>query len=128
MSRPQQTTKRLIDPKRDAIGSRIRTKRELLGFTTEELGAMIGVTGNAVTQYETGRAAPKPQRFEAIALALGTSTTWLLTGHEPDELARAQTRLELETLAAIRELSYERQEMAINLIRALGQKISSKPE
>jgi len=87
---------------------------------------MIGVTGNAVTQYETGRAAPKPQRFEALALALGTSTTWLLTGHEPDELTRAQTKLELETLTAIRELSFERQEMAINLIRALRDQEASK--
>jgi len=126
MSSTPQTTKRLTDPRAIIIGQRIRTKRELLGFTTEELGAMIGVTRNAVTQYETGRATPKPKRFEALAVALGTTTTWLLTGNEPDELARAQTKTELEALQMLRSLPLERQQVVLEMLRGLAEAKSKK--
>ena len=126
MTSTPQTTKRLIDPRAVIIGQRIRTKRELLGFTTEELGAMIGVTRNAVTQYETGRATPKPKRFEALAVALGTTTTWLLTGNEPDELARAQTKTELEALQMLRSLPLDRQQVVLEMLRGLADAKSKK--
>ncbi|PAK77808.1 helix-turn-helix domain-containing protein [Acetobacter fabarum] len=112
--------KRQFDPKAKIIGERIRTKRELLGFTTDELGGMIGVTGNAVTQYETGRATPKPNRFEALAVALGTNTTWLLTGNDPDELARAQTKTELEALTLLREIPLDQQALVLAAIRGMA--------
>lgn len=108
------------------IGTRIRTKRELLGFTADELGAMIGVTGNAVTQYETGRATPKPKRFEALALSLGTTTTWLLTGNEPDQLARAQTKVELDLLSLIREIPLDQQALALAALRGMAETIRKK--
>ncbi|GAA4479671.1 hypothetical protein [Gluconacetobacter asukensis] len=42
-----------------ALGARIRSKREIMGLTTGELGRAIEVTGNAIIQYESGRAAPE---------------------------------------------------------------------
>jgi len=126
MSITSQPSKRPVDPRAVIIGQRIRTKRELLGFTTEELGAMIGVTRNAVTQYETGRATPKPKRFEALAVALGTTTTWLLTGNEPDELARAQTKNELEILQMLRTLPLDRQQIVLDMLRGLADSKSKK--
>lgn len=126
MSSSAPNPKRPIDPRAVVIGQRIRTKRELLGFTTEELGAMIGVTRNAVTQYETGRATPKPKRFEALAVALGTTTTWLLTGNEPDELARAQTKAELEALQMLRSLPLDRQQIFLDMLRGLTEAKSKK--
>lgn len=86
---------------------------------------MLGVTGNAVTQYETGRAIPKPNRFEALAVALRTNTTWLLTGGEPDEQVKAQTKTELEALILLREIPLEQHPMVLAAIRGMA---SVKPK
>ncbi|MCP1221353.1 helix-turn-helix domain-containing protein [Acetobacter orientalis] len=125
MSKTTPKPKRQYDPRAKAIGERIRTKRELLGFTTDELAGMLGVTGNAITQYETGRAIPKPNRFEALAVALGTNTTWLLTGDEPDEQVKAQTKTELEALTLLREIPLEQHPMVLAAIRGMA---SVKPK
>ncbi|MFT9384440.1 MAG: helix-turn-helix domain-containing protein [Acetobacter orientalis] len=125
MSKTTSKPKRQYDPRAKIIGERIRTKRELLGFTTDELAGMLGVTGNAVTQYETGRAIPKPNRFEALAVALRTNTTWLLTGDEPDEQVKAQTKTELEALILLREIPLEQHPMVLAAIRGMA---SVKPK
>ncbi|MCI1439836.1 MAG: helix-turn-helix domain-containing protein [Acetobacter peroxydans] len=125
MSKTPSKPKRQYDPRAKIIGERIRTKRELLGFTTDELAGMLGVTGNAVTQYETGRAIPKPNRFEALAVALRTNTTWLLTGGEPDEQVKAQTKTELEALILLREIPLEQHPMVLAAIRGMA---SVKPK
>ena len=41
------------------IGKRLREAREKAGFTQEELGKMIGVTGSAITNYEKETSHPK---------------------------------------------------------------------
>ena len=48
------------------IGKRLREAREKAGFTQEELGKMIGVTGSAITNYEKETSHPK----EPIMLSL----------------------------------------------------------
>ncbi|MCW4591541.1 helix-turn-helix domain-containing protein [Gluconacetobacter entanii] len=126
MNEKPKSKPRQPDPRALAIGTRIRTKRELLGFTAEELGGMIGVTGNAVTQYETGRATAKPKRFEALAMALGTTTTWLLTGNEPDELARAQTKNELELLTLLREVPMDQHAILLAALKGMAASLQKK--
>lgn len=71
------------DPKKVAFGKRVRTLREQKGLTQAELASMVGVTENAITQYESGRASPRPYRIEALAQMLGVTATFLLTGNEP---------------------------------------------
>lgn len=84
------------------------------------LARRIGVTENAITQYETGRAVPKSERLERLAEHLGTSMEWLLTGGDDDELARAQTALELAILRAIRKVPVEHQQTAIAAIQGIA--------
>lgn len=102
-----------------AMGMRIRTQREHLGFTQAKLASMLGVTVNAITQYETGRASPRRERVPALLLALGKSIGWLLTGDDPIEEIHAQTKLEQEILLKARELSPESQDILIKMIEAL---------
>lgn len=102
-----------------AMGQRIRTQREHLGFTQARLGVMIGVSENAIAQYESGRSSPRRERIPALLNALGKSIAWLLTGDEPEEEVKAQTKTEKEILARARELPPEQQEILLKMISAL---------
>lgn len=93
----------------------------MLGLSTCDQGRSIGVTANAVTQYETGRAVPKQERLDALSKALGTSTEWLLTGHESERLAYAQNRLELDLLALIREIPAELQKVVLAAVKGVAE-------
>lgn len=106
-------------PKAIAMGGRIRTQRELLGFTQAKLASMIGVSENAVTQYETGRSSPRRERVGALAKALGKSIGWLLTGDEPEEEVKAQTAAERDILKAIRDIPPDQQDFILKMINGL---------
>lgn len=113
-NRPEPTSKRR------AFGVRVRTERERLGLTTAKLGEKIGLSENSITQYETGRAVPRPERLEALAMALGVGSHWLLTGSEPEDLVKAQTKFELEILAAMRDIPVDSQAAAAAAFRSIA--------
>lgn len=61
---------------------KMRIKRKL---TLRELGTQIGLHWQAVQRYEQGRSEPKINRAQAIAQALGVSTSYLVgETNEPD--------------------------------------------
>lgn len=119
MTTPKPSRKKTPTPASTAMGLRIRTQREHLGFTQAKLAAMLGVTVNAITQYETGRASPRRERVPALLKALGKSIGWLLTGEEPAEEVKAQTQQEQTILLKARNLSPESQDILIKMIEAL---------
>lgn len=51
-------------------GNRIRQARKIKGISIEEFAAEIGVTPGAVSQWETGRFAPRQHLQVAIARVL----------------------------------------------------------
>ncbi|GEB38339.1 hypothetical protein GLI01_23740 [Gluconacetobacter liquefaciens] len=108
------------------IGARIREKRDLLGLTTRELGEAAGLTHGAITQYETGRASPKKERLEGLAQALGTSIEWLLTGHDPEILASAQNKLELDLLALIRKIPTDQRPIVLAAMKGIAEAAAKK--
>lgn len=55
------------------IGAAIRRSREKLGLTQEELGSRVGVSGNTVYLWESGRSGIKLETLQAVADALGCS-------------------------------------------------------
>jgi DNA-binding transcriptional regulator YiaG len=50
----------------------LRIARRAAGLTQDDVGRMIGVSGRAVSQWETGTAAPDPDRLAMWATALET--------------------------------------------------------
>lgn len=80
---------------------------------------MIGVTENAIAQYETGRSSPRRERVPALLEALGRSIGWLLTGDEPEAEVKAQTEKEREILIQARDLPPEQQDILLKMISAL---------
>ena len=111
------------NPKAVAVGGRIASLRtKIPGLSQDKLAAKIGVTGNAITQYECGNNLPSLAHMELIASELHTTVGWLLTGDEPDEVARAQTQTELAILRALREVPANLQEVALATVRALSRR------
>lgn len=59
------------------IGYRIKEAREQLGLTQTELGALIGVTGSAITNYEKETSHPKEQIIYKLMEALNIDANYL---------------------------------------------------
>ena len=67
-----------------AIAKRISDRRKALGLTQEQLGERLGVTGQAVSKWETASALPDVLMMPALCRALHLSLNELY-GVEPDE-------------------------------------------
>lgn len=59
-------------------GQRIKKFRKKIGMTQEELGAILGVSGSMIAQYETDKRNPKYETLKRIAAALGVEWTELV--------------------------------------------------
>lgn len=67
------------------VGKRIRDRRKKLGLSQEELSAMSEVTVQAISYFENGARAMRPENLMRVAAALGVSTDYLLTGDVIDK-------------------------------------------
>jgi transcriptional regulator with XRE-family HTH domain len=100
------------------IGERIKEARTALKLSQEGLGKRLGVTREAVSQWERGDAQPTPGRVVEIALALNCSHYWLVTGKGLRDdpavpsggdldflLARVRPSIRAEVVATVRRLA-----------------------
>ncbi len=63
-------------------GSTIKSIRESKGITQTELAEMVGVTGKAVSKWETGKGLPDISLLQSLAAALDTSVIELMNGEQ----------------------------------------------
>lgn len=61
-------------------GSAIKRLREAKGITQNELAEKVGVSGQAVSKWETAKGLPDISLIEPLAKALGVSVTELMSG------------------------------------------------
>src|SRR3990167_9684870 len=73
-------------PMQAPSGKRIREAREQAGLSQVELGAAVGVRGEAVSGYERGTSSCPAPRARKIARALGVPLSALYDGRAPKEL------------------------------------------
>lgn len=64
-----------------ALGVRLRSAREALGMTQEELAQAAGTSQDVVQKIENGNV-ERPRRLEALAAAVKRSPAWLQFGVE----------------------------------------------
>ena len=64
------------------IGARIRSKRESLGMTQQELAEMVNVTRYTISRYENGETEVGVITLNNIADALSVTVLWLLFGFD----------------------------------------------
>lgn len=65
------------------LGLTIRTAREGLGLSQDELADKVGVTRSAVSAWESGANGPGRKRLRKLADALGLTQVELLSGKLP---------------------------------------------
>lgn len=61
-----------------SLGNRIKSAREKMGITQEELAGDVGISRAAVARYESGEIEPKIKNLIAIATRLNVTTDYLL--------------------------------------------------
>ena len=85
------------------IGSRIQARHKQMGFTQEQLAAMMDVSVQMVSNLERGNKAIRIDNLVRLCEALNTSADFILTGsaapHSADSLAKQ--------LAALPRAQYE---------------------
>ncbi|GMG89640.1 hypothetical protein Cmtc_08600 [Cupriavidus sp. TKC] len=62
------------------MGTIIRTKRQALGLTLQQVADVFGISRGAVSSWERGDTRPDPDKLGALARTLKTSVDYLLTG------------------------------------------------
>lgn len=72
------------------IGDRIREERESAGLTQLELANKIGITPQAVSQYERGIKNPKITAIYRFADAIGVSPSKLFDGVKIEEVEKPE--------------------------------------
>ena len=65
----------------EQLGERISRLRSSAGLSTAELARRVGVKGVQMSNYELGRYKPRIAVLGRIAVALGTTTDYLVSGH-----------------------------------------------
>lgn len=79
----------------EAVGERLRARREKLGLTQRDVANGLQVSAQAVSKWERGDNAPDVGLLVALSRLLGVSLDWLLGAHGPDtEAGRQQDVLE----------------------------------
>lgn len=65
-----------------SLGSRIRQARKQAGLSQAELGRMLGLSSQAVSQWETGKTIPESDRLADIARLTDVHSGWLIDGDD----------------------------------------------
>src|SRR5258706_5396204 len=68
------------------VGDRIRQARQDAKLSLDAIGKELGVTGSAVSQWESGRTWPTWARLVRFAKLTGVTIQWLLVGEGDDGL------------------------------------------
>lgn len=80
------------------MNTRIRKLRKELDLTQEKFGARIGVKGNTVAQWESGRNEPPDVALTSICKEFNVNEEWLRTGS--GEMFRPSPSSALDALVA----------------------------
>lgn len=101
-----------------SIGSRIRSRREELGMTLEEIGMQLGVHRSTVMRYESGDT--KRISLETVgrlAEILQTTPAKLMGWEENDETLDPEIRLIARSMQA---LPREKRDLLARLVRSMS--------
>lgn len=93
------------------LGSRLRTRREAIGWSQAQLAEAAGVTPNYVGVIERGEKLPMLDTLEAFASALGASLGALLSEEQPDQWAD-------EVAAIARAIPETHRRIVLGMLRA----------
>lgn len=106
------------------LADRIRKAMRVSGLNQAELGALVGVSGSAVSEWARGKVTPARHHIERIASATDVPLDWLLNGTSPRQPTPAEQAW-MRQLAAVAE---ETREALDDLHAALDEATRRSPE
>ena len=77
--------------KGNEVGKRIHAAREAKSLSASELARRVGVTPTAVWNWETNEVVPRHEVLGKVAIALGVSEDFLLTGRNDLDAAAEES-------------------------------------
>jgi len=104
------------------IGERIELRRTQMKMSRQDLANILSTDAKQVWRYETGRNSPTAEVIKSIALALGTTSDWLLGLSDelnPHYEESSLSYSEHELLKLYRAKSTSKQENIISMVRAI---------
>lgn len=110
----------------DMIGQRIRTARDLKGFTQKQLATALDITFQQVQKYEAGTNRISASALFDVARILGQPIAYFY-GKSGEEPQPTFSREELSLIRQFRSLQPEQQELIAKLIEALPHPAGPKP-
>ncbi len=110
------TGKPIEKPSVPVICERIRHYRELRGIEQKDLARMIGITGNSISNWETGRSRPDINLIPSICNVLQVTLYELFNMEDPSMDLTAGEQILIDSY---RQLSRKHQYVVDNLINTL---------
>lgn len=102
------------------IGERIKSRREELGISVDELALVLGVNRATVYRYESNEIAKFPvDILESVAKALRTTPVRLM-GWEDDSEPTSESLESLELAKKIEQMQPDDKKLVIDLINKLS--------
>jgi len=74
----------------ETIGERIKRLRERKGLTQRELAEMTDITEASLSRYENNLRTPRAQIISKLAVALDTTSDYILTAYIPGDMNGAK--------------------------------------
>jgi transcriptional regulator with XRE-family HTH domain len=111
---PQKTP--IYSPEHQAIGERIKARREQLGLTQEQVAAQLGIGRPGYAHYETGRSAVSAVDLHRLSRILHTTLDALCGDSEMGVLPAP----EAEALACFQTLLPSLKPAALAMLRSLA--------
>lgn len=106
------------------LADRIRKAMRVSGLDQVELGALVGVSGSAVSGWARGKVTPAQHYVERIASATDVPLNWLLNGDTP----RQPTPAEQAWMRQLTAAAEETREALDDLHAALDEATRRSPE
>ncbi|MGU3496122.1 helix-turn-helix domain-containing protein [Xanthobacteraceae bacterium A53D] len=105
------STGTIMKPANSSIGSRIRNRRLALNLTQQALAAKVGVSVQAISQWESNKTTPEAARLARLVEVLGTDVAHILVGHPPLSQPLKQTGTKAPILNAYHLVNIARYEL-----------------
>lgn len=106
------------------LGARIHQRRRLFDLSQEDLGEAIGTSQKQVSKYERNQNDPTADVLMKIAVALDTTTDWLVgltdNPERPLNIAGDLDDMEREIIQLVRARKPTERQKIVNVIKALA--------
>lgn len=104
---------------RSSFGQRLAAAREQASVTQVELAQKLGVIQQVIAAWERRDSALKPEQIRSLAIALGTSTDYLLGMSEMPKSGNEPSGKTRQVFAKVSQLPRRQQQKIVEVVEAM---------